>query len=75
MEGYPDGTFRPEQPITRAEFTKMLQDAIHLPPDSETVAWLKSISQPQAPLTDMEDHWLAPGGLAGRCLGHRYGGH
>ena len=53
----------------------MLQDAIHLPPDSETVAWLKSISQPQAPLTDMEDHWLAPGGLAGRCLGHRYGGH
>lgn len=68
VEGYPDGTFRPEQPITRAEFTKMLQDAIHLPPDSETVAWLKSISQPQAPLTDMEDHWLAQGGWLDAAL-------
>ena len=37
-DGYPDGTFQPEQTITRAEFTKLLLDAIHLTPDSETVA-------------------------------------
>ena len=41
VDGYPDGTFQPEKTITRAEFTKMLLDAIHLTPDSETVAWMK----------------------------------
>ena len=38
VDGYPDGSFKPEKSITRAEFTKMLLDAIHLTPDSETVA-------------------------------------
>ena len=41
VDGYPDGSFKPEKSITRAEFTKMLLDAIHLTPDSETVAWMK----------------------------------
>lgn len=41
VDGYPDGTFKPEKTITRAEFTKMLLDAIHLTPDSETVTWMK----------------------------------
>ena len=39
VDGYPDGSFQPEKTITRAEFTKLLLDAIHLTPDSETVAW------------------------------------
>ena len=30
VDGYPDGTFKPEKTITRAEFTKMILDAIHL---------------------------------------------
>jgi len=30
VTGYPDGTFRPEHPITRAEFTVMLARALHL---------------------------------------------
>ena len=29
VDGYPDGSFKPEKSITRAEFTKMLLDAIH----------------------------------------------
>ena len=41
VDGYSDGSFKPEKSITRAEFTKMLLDAIHLTPDSETVAWMK----------------------------------
>ena len=44
VDGYPDGSFKPEKSITRAEFTKMLLDAIHLTPDSETVAWMKELS-------------------------------
>ena len=40
VDGYPDGSFQPEKTITRAEFTKLLLDAIHLTPDSETVAWM-----------------------------------
>lgn len=39
--GYPDGTFRPEGSITRAEFTKLLLAAIHLTPESESVQWMK----------------------------------
>ena len=48
-DGYPDGTFQPEQTITRAEFTKLLLDAIHLTPDSETVAWMKGANGPRHP--------------------------
>ena len=41
VDGYPDGTFKPEKTITRAEFTKMILDATHLTPGRETVAWMK----------------------------------
>ena len=68
IDGYPDGTFQPEQTITRAEFTKLLLDAIHLTPDSETVAWMKGASQAQAPLEDMADHWLTEGGWMDAAL-------
>ena len=36
VDGYPDGSFQPEKTITRAEFTKLLLDAIHLTPSSTT---------------------------------------
>ena len=68
IDGYPDGTFQPEQTITRAEFTKLLLDAIHLTPDSETVAWMKGASQAQAPMEDMADHWLTEGGWMDAAL-------
>ena len=68
IDGYPDGTFQPEQTITRAEFTKLLLDAIHLTPDSEIVAWMKGASQAQAPLEDMADHWLTEGGWMDAAL-------
>ena len=35
VDGYPDGSFQPEKTITRAEFTKLLLDAIHLTPDMD----------------------------------------
>ena len=53
VDGYPDGSFKPEKSITRAEFTKMLLDAIHLTPDSETVAWMKAHAK-------MKDIWGRP---------------
>lgn len=68
VTGYPDGTFQPEKPITRAEFTKMLMAALHLTPDSETIAWMKAdawaqtngkTQKYQARLVDMDTHWLA----------------
>ena len=75
IDGYPDGTFQPEQTITRAEFTKLLFGCHSSdPPDSEIVAWMKGASQAQAPLEDMADHWLTEGWLDGRCAGLRHGG-
>lgn len=44
VDGYPDGTFRPDETITQAEFTKLLLAAFQLTPDSDTVAWMKSIA-------------------------------
>lgn len=34
VNGYPDGTFRPNSKVTRAEFTAMLTRAVTLPPSS-----------------------------------------
>ncbi|MCX7711133.1 MAG: S-layer homology domain-containing protein, partial [Clostridia bacterium] len=31
LSGYPDGTFRPDSPVTRAEFAKMMVNALGLP--------------------------------------------
>ncbi|MGM9578293.1 MAG: S-layer homology domain-containing protein [Evtepia sp.] len=62
VSGYPDGSFRPEETITRAEFTRMLLAAFRLTPDSETVQFMANHSQPQTPLEDMEGHWLTEQG-------------
>ena len=78
VDGYPDGTFQPEKTITRAEFTKMLLDAIHLTPDSETVAWMVDTatrregnygSTSYTPrLNDMNTHWLTTQGWTEAAL-------
>ena len=52
VNGYPDGTFRPDETITQAEFTKMLLAAFRLTPDSETVTWM----------WNMNTHWLTKQG-------------
>ena len=47
IDGYPDGTFKPDQPITRAEFAKMV---------AKTFGYGKS-GQPGA--ADAKGHWAA----------------
>ena len=78
VDGYPDGSFKPEKSITRAEFTKMLLDAIHLTPDSELVAWMKVHAQTEdiwgnptaytPKLYDMSGHWLTSQGWLDAAL-------
>ena len=78
VDGYPDGSFKPEKSITRAEFTKMLLDAIHLTPDSETVAWMKVHAKTEdiwgrptaytPKLYDMSGHWLTSQGWLDAAL-------
>ena len=78
VDGYPDGSFKPEKSITRAEFTKMLLDAIHLTPDSETVAWMKenaltddiwgNPTEYTPKLYDMSGHWLTSQGWLDTAL-------
>ena len=78
VDGYPDGSFQPEKTITRAEFTKLLLDAIHLTPDSETVAWMTENATTKEPrsfgkkyvpiLNDMDGHWLTTQGWTDAAL-------
>lgn len=39
VNGYPDGTFKPDNSVTRAEFIKMLVTALQLPVGEETSPW------------------------------------
>ena len=48
--GYPDGTFKPNQAISRAEFAAMLCRALDLE---------KADDAPDMPYTDLADHWAA----------------
>ena len=61
MKGYPDGTFKPNAPITRAEFTQMISQI-----DAKPYG--------VAPFADVKDHWakLAIGKeyAAGRISGY-----
>lgn len=57
VTGYPDGSFRPEQPVTRAELMAILQNAAKFAKlqeglDSELVA-----NQEVANFTDIAGHW------------------
>lgn len=53
INGYPDGTFRPDQTITRAEFTKLLTAAMRIRPEFPT----------EIPFDDT-NHWVFQGGYA-----------
>lgn len=51
VNGYPDNTFRPEAPLTRAEFAKIFALSFHLPLPQET----------SSPFRDLEtSHWANP---------------
>jgi hypothetical protein len=83
VDGYPDGTFRPNATITRAEFVKMLLSATHLTPDSETIQWMKkdltifrrNETAPEKArmtytptLNDTANHWLTKQGWTEAAL-------
>ncbi|MFS0725836.1 S8 family serine peptidase [Paenibacillus sp. 1P07SE] len=51
VSGYPGGTFRPEQPVTRSEMAAMLRAALGL----------QAVHSANRPFTDVEaGHWSAP---------------
>lgn|GEM_PF-1671819 len=52
IHGYPDGTFRPDAPVTRAETAKMLAVALEKAPAPAEAL----------PFTDTEGHWAATRG-------------
>ncbi len=52
INGYPDGTFRPEAAVTRAEFLKMLVA-------SQVGDDLSTSSAVEIPFVDVRDHWVA----------------
>lgn len=65
VNGYPDGTFRPEAQVSHSEFVKLLLAAVHLTPDSNTAAYLHQASQAAyrpVSLGDMELNWLTQAG-------------
>lgn len=69
VNGYPDGTFRPNATITRAEFVKMLLEAANVYPNSGTTSWLKNQNKTnQGPLNDMANHWLTKAELTDAAL-------
>ncbi|MGB9866338.1 MAG: S-layer homology domain-containing protein [Bacillota bacterium] len=49
VNGYEDGTFKPDRTLTRAEFVKMLVEAIDIP---------NALNQ-NVPFQDIEGHWVA----------------
>lgn len=52
VQGYPDGTFKPERTVNKAEFLKMLVEAMDIE-ISEEIGYM--------PFTDVKkDHWYAP---------------
>ena len=69
VNGYPDGTFRPDATVTRAEFVKMLLDAEDIYPNSWATQWLKKQNTTnQGPLNDMANHWLTKAELTDAAL-------
>ena len=48
VTGYPDGTFRPDRPVTRAEFTKLNIEAFGIMPD---------VADADISFSDVAGHW------------------
>lgn len=61
ISGYPDGTFKPDQTVTRAEFAKLLVLAMGKLPDPEA----------RIPFTDAQGHWAAQQGYLQVALAMR----
>lgn len=61
VDGFPDGTFRPDSSITRAEFVRLLAAAIRLTPEGGTSGFLlqaTGYAQREPEFLDVEEHWL-----------------
>lgn len=50
LGGFEDGTFRPDRQLSRAEFVKMLSEALELP----------EAPKQEIPFTDLAGHWSRP---------------
>ena len=69
VNGYPDGTFRPENSVSRAEMTKMLLAATGLEPESAAAQWMKETApKGEASFTDMDQNWLTAQGWTETAL-------
>ena len=69
VNGYPDGTFRPEDSVSRAEMTKMLLAATGLEPESDAARWMKETApKPESSFTDMDENWLTTQGWTETAL-------
>jgi S-layer homology domain len=55
VDGYPDGTFKPDQEINRAEFTKIIMNSRYSNNEIDTCTWA-TINFPEVP----KDSWYAP---------------
>ncbi len=66
VNGYPDGTFRPEGTVTRAEMTKMFLAAAGQTPDS--AAGKERTRRESEGFSDMETHWLTAQGWTDAAL-------
>lgn len=71
VNGYPDGSFRPDAEVTRAEFVKMLLAANYLDSYTDTAKFLHEASayvRSGKTLTDMDNHWLTREGWTQTAL-------
>jgi hypothetical protein len=57
VQGYPDGTFRPEQPVTRAELMAVLENAAKFAKEQRgQTAELTNLQDPET-FSDISGHW------------------
>lgn len=72
INGYADGTFRPQAQVTRAEFVKMLSAATGLTPNSATSQFLLNGWNGDVPFTDIKTSWLYDQGWFGPAFRFGY---
>lgn len=56
VEGYPDGTFKPDNEVTRAEFVKIVNNILGINEYSDT-SYTSSNSSYNSAISDINDHW------------------